>query len=170
MESVKKEFLGAPIYVWLAGLAAFGLGVFVFMRRKASGGTATSGTAATPVTPGGSNAAPYPYPLYYNASNSPSDPNSILNTPVGLTGTPISTLPTPVSTPANPAITPGPVSPVINPTFPSLETFIGLGATGKRGDIQNAINQGRWTDITGEYAKEVASWKAAHPTGTVLTS
>jgi hypothetical protein len=58
METLKKPFLGIPLYAWLAGLGAFGVGVYFFLTNK---GGATAGASDT-----SSSGAPvqYPYVIY----------------------------------------------------------------------------------------------------------
>jgi hypothetical protein len=59
--------------------------------------------------------------------------------------------------------TPATPSPVPKPAFPSFDDWLQQAFAGNRPDLLAAIQAGRWQDLAGQYEKEFAAWKSAHP-------
>lgn len=101
---MNREFFGLPVYAWAAGLGAFALGVFAFMRHRSTGNTASAPTAppvnvapstgdsSAPTVGGGT--LPVPYSTSGGYLVDPGTGEIIADT---TTGTPISTIPAPAN-------------------------------------------------------------------------
>lgn len=130
-----------PLPVWTYALAGAALLALVALYRR---GQSSLSSGSTP-----SSIAASPY-----ASSSQGQlnyPPTVVVTPAGVTNT-VSPAPTPATTPAT---TPAPS------TIPDFPTWLRQAFTGARPDILAGVQQNKWSDVTGQYAREVAAAEAS---------
>lgn len=125
LETLRKPGpLGLPVYAWVGGIGALGVGLFVFWRQKNAAakdaqqtGNAPAGAIASDYP--GFTDVPFPYPV-----------DNINNPPPGSTDpTPITVPPTNASPPAAPAPKPAPPPPAPAPTQPTRYYTVVSGDT-----------------------------------------
>lgn len=68
---MKRELLGVPLYGWIAGVVALGVGLVFFLKAKTPTDTSSADTSAADTQ---SNDQPLPYPTDNSGGSVPPDP------------------------------------------------------------------------------------------------